>query len=378
MLPTFLACSREPLISTTNRARKRICISRRKNLLAPLGYKIQLIILALRIDPSRDVKKEHRQTFNVKKSSSSQQRRINARMKTVANTVAGTDLNVAESSSPVLAVPSNAQLTALTSRWRAEQKTLRRSLILHDDALPFSLPFLPPAPLLPPLSIIAGTDISFSKSSPSVAVDTIAIFSFPSLTLLHLHHHPITITTPYIAGFLAFREVAPLRAALEGLIATHPHLTPQLLVVDGNGILHPAAFGLASHLGVLTNIPTLGVSKSPHRFPGLPDPEDIRRAVLAAPPKTLIPLLPDDMTDCDTDCDAAAPAGGWPMPRGYAVRCSANEDARNPVFVSPGHGMSVETAGRLVLCMGGFRVPEPTRLADQASREYIRVNKLGE
>ncbi|CAG8695159.1 3103_t:CDS:1, partial [Gigaspora rosea] len=72
----------------------------------------------------------------------------------------------------------------------------------------------------------------------------------------------VKLKLPYIAGFLAFREVTPLLELLQNLQQNNPEIFPQVVIVDGNGILHPRKFGLASHLGVLANVPTIGVGKN--------------------------------------------------------------------------------------------------------------------
>ena len=72
----------------------------------------------------------------------------------------------------------------------------------------------------------------------------------------------VKLKLPYIAGFLAFREVEPILELLKTLKKTNSNIYPQIVIVDGNGTLHPRRFGLASHLGVLADIPTIGVAKN--------------------------------------------------------------------------------------------------------------------
>lgn len=72
----------------------------------------------------------------------------------------------------------------------------------------------------------------------------------------------VRLTAPYIPGFLAFRECEFLVALLDELRGSRPDLVPQLLFVDGNGVLHPRGFGLAAHLGVLAGIPSIGIGKN--------------------------------------------------------------------------------------------------------------------
>jgi endonuclease V len=86
---------------------------------------------------------------------------------------------------------------------------------------------------------------------------------------------PVKLKLPYIAGFLAFREVTPLLDLLQTLKQVNPNIFPQVIIVDGNGMLHPRGFGLASHLGVLANVPTIGVAKN---FLQIDDGENLKMA----------------------------------------------------------------------------------------------------
>ena len=122
--------------------------------------------------------------------------------------------------------------------------------------------------------------------------------------------------------------------------------------VDGNGVLHPRGFGLASHLGVTADIPTVGVAKNLHCVDGL-DKRSVRAVMAASPPGAAVPL------------------------RGYsgavlgAAVCAAPGTTK-PLYVSVGHRMALDTSVALVRRCCRFRVPEPVRLADQSSRAWIR------
>lgn len=144
-------------------------------------------------------------------------------------------------------------------------------------------------------------------------------------------------TFPYRTGLFAFRELPILLAALDRLTAP-----PDLLIADGNGVAHPRRFGLASHLGVVTGLPTIGVAKTPLGHYDPPAPE---RGATS-------PLLLD----------------GEPV--GVALR---TRDRTRPVFVSVGHKIDLGSACRLVLALANtFRLPRPIRLADQRCRRALR------
>jgi deoxyribonuclease V len=135
---------------------------------------------------------------------------------------------------------------------------------------------------------------------------------------------------PYIPGFLSFREYPALMAAWQML-----EQKPDLLFVDGHGISHPRRLGVASHFGLLVDVPTIGVAKS--RLCGRFDDLD-------AQPGSRQPLI-----------DKGEQIG-WVWRS--KLRC-------NPLFVATGHRVSLDTALQWVEnCTRGYRLPEPTRWAD--------------
>ncbi len=147
------------------------------------------------------------------------------------------------------------------------------------------------------------------------------------------------VAFPYVPGLLAFRELPTVLAALASLSAD-----PGLVVCDGYGQAHPRRFGLASHLGVVTGLATVGVAKNPFTFT-YEQPGPHRGAVS--------PLL-----------DGAGEEVG------RAVR---TQDGVKPVFVSVGHRVSLDNACAHTLRLApGFRLPESTRRADALCRRALR------
>ncbi len=201
------------------------------------------------------------------------------------------------------------------------QNQLRAEVVLADE--------------LGPVRFVAGVDAGFEDAGATTRA-AIVVLDFPALTVVErvLARRPTTF--PYIPGFLSFREIPAVLAALE-LLQT----TPDLLLCDGMGILHPRRFGIASHMGVLTNLPTIGVGKSP--FIGAHQPVPAER-------------------------------GAWQPIRdrgeiiGAALRTRAGT---KPLYISPGHRISLETALDYVMqCTPRYRLPETTRQADHlASHE---------
>jgi deoxyribonuclease V len=146
------------------------------------------------------------------------------------------------------------------------------------------------------------------------------------------------VRMPYIPGLLSFREGPALLAALRGL----PRV-PDLLLCDGQGLAHPRRFGVACHLGVLCDLPSVGCAKS--RLTG-------------------------------THCEPGRLRGSWTRldDHGEAIGSvlRTREGAR-PVYVSIGHRVTLARARAVVLkCLGKYRLPEPTRLADRLVAQRIR------
>jgi len=183
------------------------------------------------------------------------------------------------------------------------------------------------------LRSVAGIDTAFPRvDGEPVARCAVVVLSFPELRPLTQATATAPVPFPYVPGLLALREGPVIEAALAQL----PSL-PDLLMFDGQGYAHPRRLGIASHLGVLLDRPSIGCAKGVltghYSDPG-PNPGD--RSPLLAPDGELL---------------------------GYALRTKART---RPVFVSPGHRVSPKAAVELVMaCARGYRLPEPTRLADQ-------------
>jgi deoxyribonuclease V len=187
-------------------------------------------------------------------------------------------------------------------------------------------------PLDAPPRTICGLDLS-AEDPEGYAQGAAVVMSFPDLEVLEVRTARRRVTFPYIPGLLAFREAPILAAALERL-----SLRPDCLLVDGQGIAHPRRFGIASHIGLLTDRPSIGCAKSLLRGRHNPLPPD---------------------------------AGSWePLVDGGEVVGAAlrTRPGAAPLYVSPGHRVDLAGAVRLVLaCIRGHRLPEPIRLAHQAA-----------
>ncbi|MCW5851852.1 MAG: deoxyribonuclease V [Anaerolineae bacterium] len=185
----------------------------------------------------------------------------------------------------------------------------------------------------PEPQVVVGVDMAGGLYGADVRAAAVAL-SWPSLEGLAVAIVEQPPTFPYVPGLLALREAPAVLAALQQL-----KLTPDLLMVDGQGIAHPRRCGIATYLGVTLNLPTIGVAKSRlvgiHAEPG-PQVGD------------WTPLL-----------DGAEVIGAVLRTRLRA----------NPLYISVGHRVDLRTALRFVLAaLRGYRLPEPTRQADRASK----------
>jgi len=181
---------------------------------------------------------------------------------------------------------------------------------------------------------VAGVDMGF-EADGSISRAAVAILSFPDLQLQETAIARRPTSFPYIPGFLSFREIPAILAALETISTV-----PDLILCDGQGIAHPRSFGIACHLGIIVDIPTIGVAKS---------------------------LL------IGKHEEVPAERGSWqPLQRGQKTIGAVlrTRSGTKPLYISSGHRVSLPTAIAYVLsCTPKYRLPETTRIADKlASR----------
>lgn len=196
------------------------------------------------------------------------------------------------------------------------QQELRKEVITSDQ--------------LASVQYVAGVDMGF-EDSYRISRAAVAVLSFPDLELKEQAIAKRPTTFPYVPGFLSFREIPAVLDALEKLA-----IAPDLILCDGQGIAHPRRFGIACHLGVLIDVPTIGVAKS-----------------LLVGKHEELPLE----------------RGNWqPLIHrretiGAVLR---TRKGVKPVYVSSGHRVSLTTAIDYVMrCTPKYRLPETTRWADK-------------
>jgi deoxyribonuclease V len=179
---------------------------------------------------------------------------------------------------------------------------------------------------------IAGVDVAYGRRGRTADARAAAVlFDAATLEVLERAAVEMAITFPYVPGLLTFREAPAAIAAIEAL-----RVGPGLLLCDGQGVAHPRRCGFASHLGLALDLPSIGAAKS--RLTGSHE----------EPGGDWTPLLDD----------------------GEVIgACVRTRPGARPIYVSIGHRVTLETAIRLVLhCTTRYRLPEPTRLADQLSK----------
>jgi deoxyribonuclease V len=190
-------------------------------------------------------------------------------------------------------------------------------------------------PLAWPVGAIAGADISYNKFSETVFAG-IVVLSLPDLRIVETAGVRSVAKFPYVPGLLSFREAPSLLEAWEKL-----KTKPDVLMFDGQGIAHPRRFGIACHVGVLLDWPTIGCAKS---------------------------ILVGRYGELGLEAGSRSPLVDKGEQVGVALRTKSKVA---PVYVSPGHLMDLDSAVDLVLrSTTKYRLPEPTRQA------HLLVNQL--
>lgn len=203
------------------------------------------------------------------------------------------------------------------------QEDLRKRLIFSDDQTPVRI------------KTVAGADISYSRGD-DLFFAAVVLLEYPSLKVLDTVSYSRRVTFPYIPGLLTFREGPPLLTAFERLTRV-----PDVVIFDGHGIAHPRGIGLASHMGLFLDVPTIGCAKK--RLTGIYEEPGTKRG---------------DYTPLTKDSDMI----------GAVVR---TKEKVKPVFISQGHKIGLARAIDITLsCCTRYRLPEPTR------RAHLEVNRI--
>jgi deoxyribonuclease V len=189
---------------------------------------------------------------------------------------------------------------------------------------------------LGPVRFVAGVDMAINEEHEAARA-AVVLLSYPDLEVIEKHIYEEPIRMPYVPGLLSFREAPPVLGAFKKL-----RQQPDLVMADGQGIAHPRRIGIASHLGLWLDLPTIGCGKS--ILVGHYHKEDLGEEA-----GSWLPLVDKQEVV------------------GAVVRTRTRV---NPMIISLGHRISLETSIRYVLaCCKGYRLPEPTRQADKLSKD---------
>ncbi|KAK1330747.1 hypothetical protein QTO34_008685 [Cnephaeus nilssonii] len=259
------------------------------------------------------------------------------------------------------------------SLWKREQALLKARVVDQDTEA------WQRDPAFAGLQRVGGVDVSFVKGDSVRACASLVVLSYPELEVLYEDSCLVRLTAPYLSGFLAFREVPFLVDAVRRLREKEPSLVPQadhrphgsttdrafcgscrsswwteMGCSTPEVILLPRGFGVACHLGVLTDLPCVGVAKKLLQVDGL-EKDALHR---------------DQTRLLRAGGDSFPLMGRSGAVLGRALR--SHDRSSKPLYVSVGHKMSLEAAVRLTHSCCRFRVPEPVRQADIRSRDHIR------
>jgi deoxyribonuclease V len=183
--------------------------------------------------------------------------------------------------------------------------------------------------------VVAGADVACPKGKGK-AVGGVAVFSYPGLEIIEEAVAERELAFPYVPGLLAFREAPALLDAFEKLC-----VEPDVVLFDAQGYAHPRRMGLASHLGILLDKPSVGCAKS---------------------------VLVGDYEEPENAMGSVAPLMHKNEVVGAAVR---TRKGVKPVFVSVGHRVSLDSAIAMVIsCCRGYKLPEPARRAHTLVTRY--------
>ena len=204
-----------------------------------------------------------------------------------------------------------------------EQERLRERVILTDD--------------FKAVRLVAGADLAFDPET-NLAFAGVIVYRFPEMQEVERRMARRKLRFPYVPGLLSFREGPVLLAAFARL-RTEPHL----ILIDGHGRAHPRLFGIACHMGVLLDKPTIGCAKS---------------------------LLVGEHEEPRAKAGSTTPLWFRGERVGEVLRARDNV---KPIYVTTGHRVSLDSAVELVKrCCDGYRIPKPTREADHYVRDLRR------
>ena len=203
---------------------------------------------------------------------------------------------------------------------RMEQKSLREKVVVSDS---FS-----------DVKTVAGFDVAYPRDPFDEAVAACVIFDYKRKKMLKKETIFSKSYFPYISTYLSYREFPLIEKLIEEISDM-----PSVLLVDGNGVLHPYGFGLASHVGVKTGLPSIGVAK-----------------------KLLCGELRDQLVFVDD--------------KKVGMAYFTSDKIKKPVFISPGHRVSLSTSVEIIRNLSIYKTPEPLRAAHVLAKETLKGSQV--
>jgi len=200
---------------------------------------------------------------------------------------------------------------------------------------------------------VGGLDISFDPMDDTKGVGYITIYDLIDKKIVYEDHKKATLCVPYISGFLGFREVTEYMEILKKVKNDKPEYFPDVLMIDGFGILHHRGFGSASHIGYESQIPTIGVAKTLLYIDGLNE-------------QTVKEKFRQECKKTGDYVDLIGESGTL-----YGVGYKSTSESLKPIYISVGHNISLESCIKIVNMCTKYRIPEPIRNSDIKSKLFM-------
>lgn len=210
------------------------------------------------------------------------------------------------------------------------------------------------------LRYVGALFLGFSKEDPNQGCATLLIMAYPSLEVIYRRMELVKIDEPYMPSYLAFREIPAFRSLWNEMLERDSEIKPDVLFINGNGYFHPRRCGVATHVGIELDVPTIGVTKNFFQMEGL----------------AMTPVRWEFKETCK-ELDDWMPIISKEVP-GDILGAGVNMtgEGGRPLYVSVGHRISLETALEVVKMTSEHRFPEPLRQADLSSRDYVNSGKF--
>ena len=200
---------------------------------------------------------------------------------------------------------------------------------------------------------VGGLDLSSDKNDETRGIAYITIYDICLKEIVYEDHNTCELKVPYISGLLGFREVPEFVKLLDKVRNAHEEFYPDVLMIYGFGILHYRGFGSASQLGYETDLPTIGLGKTLLQIDGLDE-------------KVIKEKFRNTCKNIGNYNEIIGKSG-----KTYGAAYKSTPDTSNPIYITIGHNISLETAVKIVSMTCEYRTPEPIRNSDIKSKSLL-------